>query len=77
MFGDPGREIRETAKDVSIARDQLAIAALQASQCAKTIDFQFKHIAQPTETLTLRAGKSSSNNFLVQEERNWLICFQN
>jgi len=42
MFSDPGGEFGETAKDISFSGNQLALTIVNVSQCAESINLQFK-----------------------------------
>jgi hypothetical protein len=44
VFRDPGSEFCESAKHVSVARDQLAFAFRDVGQCPESVDLQFVQI---------------------------------
>ena len=41
MFGDPGRQLRESAEHVSISGDQFAFAVLDMGESAEAVHLQF------------------------------------
>src|SRR5215475_3689634 len=51
MFSNRGGEIREATEDVSVSRNQFSLAGLDVSQCAESIDLQFKDVLIRIERL--------------------------
>jgi hypothetical protein len=44
MLGNPFREIRESAKDISVSRDRFTLAVRDMGERSETINFQFKDV---------------------------------